>query len=163
MRLHKMQLCSWGEYNTVYGKTSHWNNVSVKSASPKENRSAETNQRCGSKELCSRERFGRICREQSHSPALRIGHTLLFLLLPALLLPWQNTPYYLIPQFGTPSSANYNMNMWIPECTVLHTIRLAAARCSGTFPHAAPTSPDGFKRFHKLRSVKFSLIKKHFL
>ena len=44
--------------------------VSVKLANPKEDRSAEANQRCGSKESCSCAKLRRISREQRHSPTL---------------------------------------------------------------------------------------------
>lgn len=73
--------------------------------------------------------------------ALRIGHTLLFPLLPALLVPQQSTPHPLIPQPGTPSSASYST--WIPGSLAPRTIRLLAARSSGTLPHVGPTPPDG--------------------
>ncbi len=44
--------------------------VSVKLANPKEDRSAEAKQRCGSKESCSCAKLRRISREQRHSPTL---------------------------------------------------------------------------------------------
>lgn len=44
--------------------------VSVKSGSRKESRSSETNQRCGSKGLCSCAKLRRISREQRHGPSL---------------------------------------------------------------------------------------------
>ena len=62
------------EQRTLFSKWSALNDkqkkVSVKSAGSKENRSAEGNQRRGSKEMCSSAGRRRINWEQRHSPTL---------------------------------------------------------------------------------------------
>lgn len=86
--------------------------------------------------------YGGLCllRHGYLPAAFRIGHPLLFPLPPALLVPRQSIPHSLILQLGTPSATSHKcVDTGIPFSP---TIRLPAARSSGTLPLAGATPPD---------------------
>lgn len=89
---------------------------------------------------------------------LRIEHSLLLPLLPALLVPRQSTPHSLIPRPGTPSAASYST--WIPGSHAPRTIRLLAARSSGMLPLAGSTPPDGCDDLHFAVCIPLRLLLK---